>query len=269
MKLARTFFPMPRFGLMTWCVCGVYLRACVSWSLETHLEAIGIIPQLFHQQWETSLSSHSFSSVDTAFYFCFYFTRCQTQKQSSLHLNCVVNFKRNASPWQREVIIKAEMFLWVVGLTFFFVFFPSQETEEMLPAAELQFDYINREKRRKCYVLLDDDPQQALQVNNTHTHTHTHTLFKRVFWEVFFKIPHKNPNRLSSHEYEARHVNENAHSLPSWPPCASQVTLTLRSYLCVFVDCDATSSSTLCTMFTTLFMTLVFSHCATAAGCQL
>lgn len=37
------------------------------------------------------------------------------------------------------------------------------ETEEMLPAAELQFDYINREKRRKCYVLLDDDPQQALQ----------------------------------------------------------------------------------------------------------
>lgn len=39
----------------------------------------------------------------------------------------------------------------------------------MLPAAELQFDYINREKRRKCYVLLDDDPQQALQVNHTHT----------------------------------------------------------------------------------------------------
>ncbi|XP_056286828.1 serine/threonine-protein kinase 11-interacting protein isoform X3 [Pseudoliparis swirei] len=37
------------------------------------------------------------------------------------------------------------------------------ETEEMLPAVELQFDYISREKRRRLYVLLDDDPQQALQ----------------------------------------------------------------------------------------------------------
>ncbi|XP_062270667.1 LOW QUALITY PROTEIN: serine/threonine-protein kinase 11-interacting protein [Scomber scombrus] len=37
------------------------------------------------------------------------------------------------------------------------------ETEEMLPAVELQFDYISREKRRRRYVLLDDDPQQALQ----------------------------------------------------------------------------------------------------------
>ncbi|XP_041638092.1 serine/threonine-protein kinase 11-interacting protein isoform X2 [Cheilinus undulatus] len=37
------------------------------------------------------------------------------------------------------------------------------EKEEMLPAVELQFDYISSEKRRRCYVLLDDDPQQALQ----------------------------------------------------------------------------------------------------------
>ncbi|XP_034533610.1 serine/threonine-protein kinase 11-interacting protein isoform X2 [Notolabrus celidotus] len=37
------------------------------------------------------------------------------------------------------------------------------ETEEMLPAVELQFDYISREKRWRRYVLLDDDPQQALQ----------------------------------------------------------------------------------------------------------
>ncbi|XP_076579725.1 serine/threonine-protein kinase 11-interacting protein isoform X1 [Chaetodon auriga] len=37
------------------------------------------------------------------------------------------------------------------------------ETEEMLPAVELQFDYISREKRRRRYVLLDDEPQQALQ----------------------------------------------------------------------------------------------------------
>lgn len=53
----------------------------------------------------------------------------------------------------------------------------------MLPAAALQFDYINREKRRKCYVLLDDDPQQALQVNNTHTHTHT---LENVFSGKYF-----------------------------------------------------------------------------------
>ncbi|XP_044043779.1 serine/threonine-protein kinase 11-interacting protein isoform X2 [Siniperca chuatsi] len=37
------------------------------------------------------------------------------------------------------------------------------ETEEMFPAVELQFDYISREKRWRRYVLLDDDPQQALQ----------------------------------------------------------------------------------------------------------
>lgn len=40
----------------------------------------------------------------------------------------------------------------------------------MLPAVELQFDYISQEKRRRCYVVLDDEPQQAVQVN-THTHT--------------------------------------------------------------------------------------------------
>ncbi|XP_049919526.1 serine/threonine-protein kinase 11-interacting protein isoform X2 [Epinephelus moara] len=37
------------------------------------------------------------------------------------------------------------------------------ETEEMLPAVELQFAYISREKQRRRYVLLDDDPHQALQ----------------------------------------------------------------------------------------------------------
>nr|XP_040031616.1 serine/threonine-protein kinase 11-interacting protein isoform X2 [Gasterosteus aculeatus aculeatus] len=37
------------------------------------------------------------------------------------------------------------------------------ETEEILPAVELHFDYISREKRRRLYVLLDDDPQQARQ----------------------------------------------------------------------------------------------------------
>lgn len=53
-------------------------------------------------------------------------------------------------------------------LTNEFSFFSlSQETEEMFPAVELQFDYISREKRRRRYVLLDDDPQQALQVNDT------------------------------------------------------------------------------------------------------
>ncbi|XP_069376913.1 serine/threonine-protein kinase 11-interacting protein isoform X2 [Paralichthys olivaceus] len=37
------------------------------------------------------------------------------------------------------------------------------ETEEKLPAVDLHFTYISREKRRRRYVLLDDDPQQALQ----------------------------------------------------------------------------------------------------------
>lgn len=61
----------------------------------------------------------------------------------------------------------------------------------MLPAVELQFNYISRDKRRRCYILLDDDPQQALQVNNTHiqkpicSHTHTHTLLRPSVWEIF------------------------------------------------------------------------------------
>lgn len=42
----------------------------------------------------------------------------------------------------------------------------SQETEEVLPAVELHFNYISRDRRRRRYVLLDDDPQQALQVNS-------------------------------------------------------------------------------------------------------
>ncbi|XP_045915214.1 serine/threonine-protein kinase 11-interacting protein isoform X2 [Micropterus dolomieu] len=37
------------------------------------------------------------------------------------------------------------------------------ESEEMLPAVELHFDYISREKRRRRYVLLDDNPLEALQ----------------------------------------------------------------------------------------------------------
>lgn len=49
---------------------------------------------------------------------------------------------------------------------FDFFFSLSQETEEMFPYVELQFDYISMEKRRRCYALLDDDPQQALQVND-------------------------------------------------------------------------------------------------------
>lgn len=44
----------------------------------------------------------------------------------------------------------------------------TQETEEMLPAVELQFNYINRDKKRRRYILLDDDPQ-ALQVHIPHS----------------------------------------------------------------------------------------------------
>ncbi|XP_061744947.1 serine/threonine-protein kinase 11-interacting protein [Nerophis ophidion] len=37
------------------------------------------------------------------------------------------------------------------------------ETEAVFPAVEVQFDSIKKEKRRRHYVLLDDNPQQALQ----------------------------------------------------------------------------------------------------------
>ncbi|MEQ2173979.1 hypothetical protein GOODEAATRI_003050, partial [Goodea atripinnis] len=47
-----------------------------------------------------------------------------------------------------------------------------EDTEGLFPALELHFDYIVKAKRRRCYVLLDDDPQQAAQVNRQST-THS------------------------------------------------------------------------------------------------
>ncbi|XP_028322821.1 serine/threonine-protein kinase 11-interacting protein isoform X1 [Gouania willdenowi] len=37
------------------------------------------------------------------------------------------------------------------------------DTETFLPAVKLYFNYISRDKRKRCYVFLDDDPQQAQQ----------------------------------------------------------------------------------------------------------
>lgn len=56
----------------------------------------------------------------------------------------------------------------------------------MLPAVELHFDYISKDKRRRCYVLLDDDPHQALQVNKPPPRTHTP---QREESTEFFNIP--------------------------------------------------------------------------------
>ncbi|XP_061686534.1 serine/threonine-protein kinase 11-interacting protein isoform X3 [Syngnathoides biaculeatus] len=38
-----------------------------------------------------------------------------------------------------------------------------RKNNEIYPAVEIQFDYIMKEKRRRLYVLLDDNPQQALK----------------------------------------------------------------------------------------------------------
>lgn len=61
---------------------------------------------------------------------------------------------------------------WVLASTCFFFFFclPPKGAEEVLPAVELHFDYISRDKRRRRYVLLDDDPPQALQVGDASSH---------------------------------------------------------------------------------------------------
>lgn len=40
---------------------------------------------------------------------------------------------------------------------------------EPFPAVELHFDYIAKSKRRRSYVLLDDDPHQAAQVNSPYS----------------------------------------------------------------------------------------------------
>ncbi|XP_012714356.2 serine/threonine-protein kinase 11-interacting protein isoform X1 [Fundulus heteroclitus] len=39
-----------------------------------------------------------------------------------------------------------------------------EDREALFPAVELHFHYIVKSKRRRCYILLDDDPQQAAQV---------------------------------------------------------------------------------------------------------
>lgn len=36
--------------------------------------------------------------------------------------------------------------------------------ERTQPALELHFRYISRERRKRCYIMLDDKPQEALQV---------------------------------------------------------------------------------------------------------
>ncbi|XP_036401115.1 serine/threonine-protein kinase 11-interacting protein [Megalops cyprinoides] len=38
-----------------------------------------------------------------------------------------------------------------------------KQEERCVPALELHFSYISRTRRRRCYAMLDDDPQQALQ----------------------------------------------------------------------------------------------------------
>uniref|UniRef100_A0A8C5HC36 Serine/threonine-protein kinase 11-interacting protein n=1 Tax=Gouania willdenowi TaxID=441366 RepID=A0A8C5HC36_GOUWI len=47
------------------------------------------------------------------------------------------------------------------------------DTETFLPAVKLYFNYISRDKRKRCYVFLDDDPQQAQQAS-LHTFPFTH-----------------------------------------------------------------------------------------------
>uniref|UniRef100_A0A7N8XP53 Serine/threonine-protein kinase 11-interacting protein n=1 Tax=Mastacembelus armatus TaxID=205130 RepID=A0A7N8XP53_9TELE len=58
------------------------------------------------------------------------------------------------------------------------------DTEEMRPAVSLQFHYISRAKKRRHYVLLDDDPQQSLQVNSPCTYTFIHIHSESCYWQV-------------------------------------------------------------------------------------
>ncbi|XP_049611417.1 serine/threonine-protein kinase 11-interacting protein isoform X2 [Syngnathus scovelli] len=61
------------------------------------------------------------------------------QERCCLELDCLAKVEATQAAWTRK------------------------ESKVMLPAVEIQFDYIMKEKRRRCYVLLDDDPQQALK----------------------------------------------------------------------------------------------------------
>ncbi|XP_077424899.1 serine/threonine-protein kinase 11-interacting protein isoform X2 [Vanacampus margaritifer] len=61
------------------------------------------------------------------------------QERCRLELDCLARVEATQAAWTR------------------------QETIAMFPAVEIQFDYIVKEKRWRCYVLLDDDPQQALK----------------------------------------------------------------------------------------------------------
>ncbi|XP_077451200.1 serine/threonine-protein kinase 11-interacting protein [Stigmatopora argus] len=61
------------------------------------------------------------------------------QERCRLGLDCLTRVDATQAPWTHK------------------------ENEAMFPAVEIHFDYIMKEKKRRCYVLLDDDPQQALK----------------------------------------------------------------------------------------------------------
>ncbi|XP_057685959.1 serine/threonine-protein kinase 11-interacting protein [Corythoichthys intestinalis] len=61
------------------------------------------------------------------------------QERCRLGLDCLTRVDATQAPWTHK------------------------ESKAMFPAVEIQFDYIMKEKKRKCYVLLDHDPQQALK----------------------------------------------------------------------------------------------------------
>uniref|UniRef100_H3B499 Serine/threonine-protein kinase 11-interacting protein n=1 Tax=Latimeria chalumnae TaxID=7897 RepID=H3B499_LATCH len=61
------------------------------------------------------------------------------------------------------------------------------DSEQMLPALELRFDYIRKDRQRRRYVMLDDDPDQALQ----------------VLTEVLSKALEENQNRDQREEAES------------------------------------------------------------------
>nr|XP_005991831.1 PREDICTED: serine/threonine-protein kinase 11-interacting protein [Latimeria chalumnae] len=62
-----------------------------------------------------------------------------------------------------------------------------KDSEQMLPALELRFDYIRKDRQRRRYVMLDDDPDQALQ----------------VLTEVLSKALEENQNRDQREEAES------------------------------------------------------------------
>lgn len=82
-----------------------------------------------------------------------------------------------------------------------------QEDSESLPALKLHFSFILRERRQRCYVMLDENPQQALQVRRPEPKAETDSwpqcfpASQQQSWNPSLNTFHQNSTNLFRSDY--------------------------------------------------------------------